>query len=289
MRSLPDRQGILVMVVAGLVGLADGPAAAASALQAEAVYGTDGPLLRLATGSPGELGLIEHLATEFSREEPVRLAWIKAGSGAALTMLRERQVDLVMVHAPEAERAAIAAGWAAQRTPLGGNAYYLVGPPEDPAAVRNATDVLDALRRIAAAKAPFLSRGDQSGTHRQELALWAAAGVVPDWPAYAESKEFMAASLRRAAAERQYFLTDSSTWVVLRNELSGLELLHSGDPRLDNAYHGLLAPGGESAALAARFLDFLAGPSGQAAIEAFGRDRFGAPLYFGAGGLPPSH
>jgi tungstate transport system substrate-binding protein len=284
MRLRRARRGMVAL--AALACVAAGAEAADTAPQPAAVYGESGPVLRLATGSPGELGLIEHLAAAYSREEPIRLAWYKAGSGAALALLQAGQVDLVMVHAPAAEFSAVAQGWATRRTALGGNAYYLVGPPDDPAAVRSAEDVLDALGRITSTGAPFLSRGDQSGTHRQELALWAAAGISPDWPGYVESRDFMAASLRRAAAEGMYFLTDSSTWVVLRDELSGLEVLHSGDPRLVNAYHGLLAAQGEAAALAGRFMDFLASPAGQAKIESFGADRFGAPLYIGAGSLP---
>jgi tungstate transport system substrate-binding protein len=281
---LTERKVLAMLAVLAAVPAA--PAGAEIAPAPAAVYGDAGPVLRLATGSPGELGLIQAFASAFQAQEAVRVAWYKAGSGAALALLQAGQVDLVMVHAPAAELSAVAQGWAARRTAVGGNAYYLVGPPDDPAAVRSAKDVLDALRRIAAAGAPFLSRGDQSGTHRQELALWAAAGISPDWPGYVESKDFMAASLRRAAAEGMYFLTDSSTWVVLKDELSGLEVLYSGDPRLVNAYHGLLAAQGEAVALAGRFLDFIASPAGQAEIEGFGAERFGAPLYIGVRSLP---
>lgn len=279
---------VLLVAAAGLACIAGGSAAADSAPRAEAVYGESGPVLRLATGSPGELGLIAELATRFSDQEPIRLEWYKAGSGAALELLETGQVDLVMVHAPAAEQAAVAAGWAGQRTPVGGNAYYLVGPGDDPAGIRDAADALDALRRIAATGCRFLSRGDQSGTHRRELALWTEAGVEPSWSGYVESGDFMAASLRRANAEGAYFLTDNSTWAALQAELPRLVRLYSGDPRLVNAYHGLLAPRGPAAPLAERFLDFLAAPSGQAVIREFGRAQFGAPLYLDAAALPRS-
>lgn len=282
------RNPVLLVAAAGLACIAGGSAAADSAPRAEAVYGESGPVLRLATGSPGELGLIAELAASFSDQEPIRLEWYKAGSGAALELLRTGQVDLVMVHAPAAERAAVADGWAGQRTPVGGNAYYLVGPGDDPAGIRGATDALDALRRIAATGSRFLSRGDQSGTHRRELALWAEAGVDPDWPGYTESGDFMAASLRRANAEGAYFLTDNSTWAALQAELPRLDRLFSGDPRLVNAYHGLLAPRGPASALAGRFLEFLAAPAGQVLIREFGREQFGAPLYLDANALPRS-
>lgn len=247
-----------------------------------AIYGDAGPVLRLATGSPGELGLIEALALAFLAQETVRVAWYKAGSGQALDLLKAGQVDMVMVHAPAAERAAVAQGWATRRTAVGGNAYYLVGPADDPANVRQARDVVDALGRIAESRAKFLSRGDQSGTHRQELALWESAGIDPAWPGYYASGDFMAASLRRADRDGAYFLTDNSTWVVLRPELETLEVLFSGDPRLVNAYHALLSPGSASAGLAGRFLDFISGPEGQAVLRDFGRAKHGTPLYLDA-------
>jgi tungstate transport system substrate-binding protein len=283
--GLRHRNTVLLVAAAGLACVAGGSAAADSAPVAAAVYGSSGPVLRLATGSPGELGLVGELAVRFSDQEPIRLEWHKAGSGAALELLKQGRVDLVMVHAPAAETAAVAEGWAARRTPIGGNAYYLVGPTDDPAGIRASADALDALRRIASTGSRFLSRGDQSGTHRRELALWAEAGISPDWPGYSESSDFMAASLRRAEAEGAYFLTDNSTWVALQNELPGLERLYSGDPRLLNAYHALLAPDGPSAALADRFLRFLEGPDGQAVVRDFGRAQFGAPLYLDAAAL----
>jgi tungstate transport system substrate-binding protein len=277
----------LVLLVA-LAGLAPGtgvPASAPPGPGPAAVYGDTGPTLRLATGSPGELGLVEALAHAFARQEPIRLAWHKAGSGTALAMLRAGDVDLVMVHAPTAEQAAVVEGWASRRTAIGGNAYYLVGPVDDPAGVRDAEDVLEALRRIARAEAKFVTRGDQSGTHRQELGLWREAGIQPDWTGYLASNDFMAASLRLADREGAYFLTDSSTWVVLQGEIAVLRVLFADDPRLVNTYHALLASDGPALDMAGRFLDFLAGPAGQAVIRDFGLERHGAPLYLDAGRL----
>lgn len=277
----PRRFAVAVLALAGAASAAGTPEPAPTA-----VYGQEGPILRLATGSPGELGLVESLAAEFSRHQPLRLHWYKAGSGAALRMLRAGLVDVVLVHAPDAERDAVAAGWAAERTPIGGNAYYLVGPRDDPAGVRAAPDVIDALRRIAGKREKFLSRGDRSGTHRRELALWHEAGIEPDWPGYAESGDFMAASLRRANAEGAYFLTDSSTWLALRGELPALAVVHASDPRLVNTYHALLSPHGDRAALAREFIAFLAGSAGQEVMAGFGRKRYGAPLYFEVARLP---
>jgi tungstate transport system substrate-binding protein len=275
---------VLLVLLAGLAPGTGEPASPPSEPAPAAIYGESGPLLRLATGSPGELGLIEALAVAFGEKEPAQLAWYKAGSGAALELLRTRNVDLVMVHAPAAEQRAVEAGWAARRTLVGGNAYYLVGPLDDPASIRDSHDVLDAFQRIATAEVKFLSRGDQSGTHREELAFWEAAGFEPDWAGYYASGDFMAASLRMANRDGAYFLTDNSTWVALRAELDGLAVLFSDDPRLLNVYHALISAEGDAAArkLAERFVDFVSGPAGQAAIRAFGRDRYGASLYLDA-------
>lgn len=278
---------IAVPFAVAVLALAAGASAAAAPEQTPtAVYGEEGPILRLATGSPGELGLVASLAAEFSRRQPLRLHWYKAGSGAALRMLRAGRVDMVLVHAPDAERDAVAAGWGAERTPIGGNKYYLVGPRDDPAGIRAAPDVIDALRRIAGKRERFVSRGDRSGTHRRELALWREAGIEPDWPGYTESGDFMAASLRRANAEGAYFLTDSSTWLALRDELPALAVVHASDPRLVNTYHALLSPGSDRAALAREFIGFLAGSAGQGVIAGFGRQRYGAALYLDVARLP---
>lgn len=247
-----------------------------------AIFGETGPLLRLATGSPGDLGLVQALAEGFASEEPIRLAWYRAGSGASLGLLREGRVDLIMVHAPEAEAAAVEEGWAQGRRLVGGNVYYLVGPAEDPAAVAAAGTVTEALRRVAEARARFVSRGDNSGTHQRELALWAQAGIEPSGDWYRVSGDFMEASLRLAAEIAAYFLTDSSTWAALRSELPGLAILHSGDPGLINRYRILIGSDRPGAGLAWRFADYLVGDGGQAVIGGFGRQRFGMPLYFNA-------
>ena len=126
-------------------------------------YGHGAHTLVVATGSPGELGLLRPLAEEFARQSDVTVLWRKAGSGRSLELLRAKQVDAVMVHAPAAERHAVAAGWADIRTLIGCNEFYIVGPADDPAGIRSATSAVDSYRRIARAGASFLSRGDNSG------------------------------------------------------------------------------------------------------------------------------
>ncbi|MFZ0132331.1 MAG: substrate-binding domain-containing protein [Desulfobacterales bacterium] len=246
-----------------------------------AVYGTGAPRISLATGSPGELGLVEALAKEFNRQNGTSLCWVKAGSGESLDMLKAKQVDLILVHAPAAEKKAVAEGWAANRTLIGSNEFYIVGPPADPAGIARAGSAAEAYRKIASTKAKFFSRGDNSGTHKKEMAVWQKAGIAPagDW--YIVTNDFMMATLKRADAEKGYFMTDSSTWVAAKKDLPNLTILFRGDPMLINTYHGLCQPPGATTAQpsAAKFIAFVASEEGQNIIRAYGRDLYGDSLY----------
>jgi len=199
-------------------------------------------------------------------------------------LLEEKLVDVALVHAPEAEEQAVAEGWAVRRTLLGANEFYLVGPKDDPAGVAGATSAVDAYARIAKAKATFLSRGDNSGTHKKELGIWRKAGITPSGDWYVPTNDFMTATLQRANDEPGYFMTDNSTWVAAQKDLPNLEVLFQGDPALVNVYHGLCRPEGatEGQPLAAQFMDFLASPEGQAIVSSYGEDRYGEPMYRGA-------
>ena len=189
-------------------------AEAQSEAKPDAVWGSGPNRFSLATGSPGELGLLETLATTFARENNATVVWFKAGSGAGMRLRRERKVDMIMAHAPPAERKAVADGWATGRALIGSNEFWIVGPASDPANIAPSADAADALRRIRAAGAKFVSRGDNSGTHQKENEIWKAAGIAPGgWSGYIVTKDFMTASLKRADAEGAYFLTDSSTFV----------------------------------------------------------------------------
>ncbi len=249
--------------------------------QPAVAYGAGYHQFSLAAGSPGELGLLSVLAETFGRQENATMTWIKAGSGKSLELLRAKKVDLIMVHAPKAEKLAVQEGWAARRTLIGSNEFVIVGPPQDPAKIAGAKDVLEAYRRIAAAKAKFLSRGDNSGTHKQEMDLWTKARVQPwgDW--YVITKDFMTATLKRANKEEGYFMVDSSTWAAEKREMPELKVLFKGDKMLVNTYYALCQPAGATpgAAIAARFIDFVASPQGQQIIRDYGKDRFGQGLY----------
>ncbi len=144
--------------------------------------------LRLATGSPYELGLVDALFAEFKKEVPCELKVTKAGSGDSLQLLKSGQVDIIMVHAPEAEQQAVKEGWALNRTYVGGNDFVILGPAEDPAAIRGCKDVLCAYKKIAEKKAVFITRGDNSGTHKKEVSIWEKTGIKPEGTGTAPQK-----------------------------------------------------------------------------------------------------
>jgi len=273
------RRSIFCLVTLGLlILLATG---AYAQKECKAVYGESGAVLSLATGSPGELGLVKVLAEAFNKMHPVSLCWKKAGSGASLKLLKAKEADIVMVHAPAAEKAAIKAGWAIKRSLIGSNEFYIVGAKNDPAGVKAAKSAKDAYTKISAAKAKFLSRGDNSGTHKKERYIWELAGIKPagDW--YIETKAFMMATLKQADRELAYFMTDSSTWAAAKKELANLEILFRGDPLLINTYHALCQPSRATPnqKAAVRFIDFIVSKQGQALIRNYGMDRYGASLY----------
>jgi tungstate transport system substrate-binding protein len=244
-------------------------------------YGSGPNRFSLATGSPGELGLLKAMGDMFAKKENATLCWIKAGTGESMKLLKEKKVDMIMVHAPDAEKKAVADGWAIRRHLIGSNEFYLVGPPDDPASISNAKTAAEAYQRIANGKFKFFSRGDNSGTHKKEMDIWDKAGIKPGGDWYIVTKDFMMATLKRADAEKGYFMTDSSTWVSARKEIKILKVLFKGDVFLVNTYHTLLQPAGVTPgqAIASRFIDFVVSADGQALIHTFGAELYGEGIY----------
>jgi len=254
---------------------------AQSELKVEAVYGSGANVYKLATGSPGELGLLQALGEAFGKKENAKMEWIKAGSGASLNLLKTKQVDMIMVHAPEAVNKALAEGWATDRTLIGSNEFYIVGPKSDPAKIKTATSGADAYAKIAGAQANFISRGDKSGTHVKEMDIWKKAGIAPSGNWYIITNDFMTASLKRANEENAYFMTDSSTWVAEKNVAPKLEILYRGDKFLVNTYDALAAPAGATPGreTAVKFIQFVGSDAGQKIIRDYGKNKYLEALY----------
>ena len=247
----------------------------------QAVYGQSDKVFTLATGSPGELGLLGELATAFNEIHGTTMCWRKAGSGKSLALLKSKDVDIVLVHAPAAEKQAVEDGWAIKRTLIGSNEFYIVGPKDDPAGITGAASAADAYKMIAAKEAPFFSRGDNSGTNKKELGIWKSADVTPEGDWYIITKDFMMATLKEANRIGGYFMTDSSTWVAGQKDLNDLTILFKGDPVLINTYHGLCQPRGATKGQEAAelFIDFIGSAKGQEIIRTYGESAHGAAMY----------
>lgn len=258
----------LVVLIAALCG--------ADQKKYDGVYGSGTDKLVLATGSPGELGLVKVLAEKFSKKNNVTVYWVKAGTGEAMNMLKTKSVDMIMVHAPAEEKKAVEEGWASDRKLIGSNEFYIVGPAADPAKISKAKSADEAYRLIAQSKSKFFSRGDNSGTHKKELAIWKKAGINPEGNWYIISKGFMTETLKKANDEKGYFMTDSSTWIAARKDVPGLKILFRGDKFIINTYHTLRNP---ESKISAKFIDFIASPEGQAVIREFGKKEHGESLY----------
>jgi tungstate transport system substrate-binding protein len=230
------------------------------------------------TTSVQDSGLLDELLPEFQRRSGVYVRVKAVGSGKALELARIGEADVVLTHSPALEEAFVRAGHAESRLPVARNAYLIVGPAADPAGVRGAASGADALQRIAEFGSPFISRGDESGTHRKELDLWAAAGIQPGGAWYEQFDGGMGAVLRRADERRAYTLTDGATFAAYRRRLN-LEALHQGTADLDNPYSVMAVAGGPRMADARRFVDFLTGPEGQGLIAGYGAREYGRSLF----------
>jgi len=264
--------GLFVLSAAG-VGTADDACTA--------TYGKGDNKFSLATGSPGELGLLKVLAEAFDKKEGATMCWVKAGSGVSLKLLKDKKVDMIMVHAPATEKQAVKDGWGIKRTLIGSNEFYIVGPPDDPAKIAQAKSAADAYALIAKSQGKFFSRGDNSGTHKKEMDIWKNSGTNPDGAWYVVTKDFMKATLKRADAEKGYFMTDSSTWVAVKKDVPNLKILFRGDKFLVNTYHALCQPENATPGqkTAAKFIDFVGSKEGQDIIAAYGKDKHGEGLY----------
>jgi tungstate transport system substrate-binding protein len=227
-------------------------------------------------------GLLDALLPLYEQSQPgYRLRYVAAGSGELLALGARGDLDALLSHSPAAEERFMEAGYGVSRRRVMENYFIIVGPPVDPAGVRGMSHAAAALGRVAQAGGLFLSRGDDSGTHKKELQLWAAVGLPPGGPGYRESGEGMAAVLRAASDLGAYTLCDRATYMNLRETLD-LDVLVEGDPRLHNVYHVIVMTAAREVEAAEAFARWITSDDGQAAIAAYGAQRFGSPLFYPA-------
>ena len=241
-------------------------------------------ILLATTTSTRDAGLLDSLLPVFERQTGYHVKVIAVGSGQALELGRRGDADLVLSHAPEAERALTDSGYFVRRRLVMHNQFLIVGPSQDPAGVRGLSDAVTALACIAGHQAPFISRGDKSGTHQKELSLWKRAHVAPPPPGgwYVESGQGMGATLQLASEKYAYTLTDDATYLTWRDKIALISMV-AGDSLLFNVYHVLElnsknAPrinvqGGRALA------DFFVAPETQRLIGEFGKTRFGRSVF----------
>jgi tungstate transport system substrate-binding protein len=250
-------------------------AAAAALLLPGATSAQERFITVASTTSTEQSGLFRHILPIFTAETGITVRVVALGTGQALDVGRRGDADVVFVHDRVAEEKFVADGFGGPRRHVMFNDFVVVGPAADPARVNGLRDTNDALKRIAEARAPFISRGDRSGTHAAELRLWQLAGVDPvagrgAW--YREVGQGMGPALNTAAAQGAYVLTDRGTWLSFRNR-QDLRIVVEGDARLFNQYGVMLVnPQRHPSVKAAdgqRFIDWILSPAGQAAIAGY--------------------
>ena len=256
-----------------------------SALGPVRAEASDQSLILATTTSVRDSGLLDVLLSDFTKQSGIEVRVIAVGTGAALRMGREGNADLLLTHAPAAENELIDDGIVTRRTPIMQNFFVIAGPPEDPADVAGADSPVDAIRRIHETQSAWVSRADDSGTHKREKSLFEAAGIDPDaeWSGLDRTGSGMGLSLQVAGEHRAYILSDIGTFLAFQKRID-LVVLSKADDTLRNVYSVLQLDSSKFkrplASVEADALErFLTEPRTQAVIARFGQARFGRPLF----------
>ena len=249
-------------------------------------------VLRLATTtSTADSGLLDAILPDFEAQHNARVDVVAVGTGQAIEIGQAGDADVILVHARAREDAFVEEGHGLSRADVMYNDFVLVGPIDDPAGVSGMATAAEALAAIAAAEAPFASRGDDSGTHTKELSLWEAAGVTPEGAWYSSLGQGMGETLTFANESGAYTLTDRGTLLAMSATLPNLAVLVGGASIADNADPGLLNPYGVipvnpdkspniNGELAEMFVQWITSAAVQEQIGAYGVDTFGQPLFY---------
>ena len=269
--------GLLCLLIAALA-----PTACGDDDNEGASDSRDRPLILATTTSTQDSGLLDVLVPAFENETDRQVKTVAVGSGEAIELASRGEADVLLVHSPDDEEEFMASGKGGTRRIVMHNDFVIVGPPDDPAGIRGMSSTA-ALERIAQnEEAPFVSRGDDSGTHALELKLWDEGGVRPAGSWYQETGQGMGATLRIADQKRGYTVADRGTYLST-GDSTDLDVLVEGEPRLLNVYHVIdVDPGAGprvNAAGGRAFADWIVSPAAQRMIGAFGRKEIGRPLF----------
>lgn len=240
-------------------------------------------LILATTTSTQDSGLLDALLPEFEKETGYRVKTIAVGTGQSLAMAEKGAADVVLCHAPEAEKKLVDAGTVTNYQIVMHNDFIIAGPPDDPAGIKGKPSV-EALKTILDRDSVFISRGDDSGTNKKELSLWKQADMKPEGQKnYIEAGQGMGATLQMASEKRAYTLTDRGTYLSQKTHL-GLEILSEGDKSLLNVYHVMQVNPRKfdkvNAEGAKAFVEFMISPRTQKMIGEFGKEKFGQSLFF---------
>ena len=259
-------------------------AVAASLLFSACAIAQDKSIVVASTTSTEDSGFFGHILPLFKARTGIDVKVVAQGTGQALDTARRGDADVVFVHAKTAEEKFLSEGFGVKRFPVMYNDFVLIGPASDPAGIKGSKDIVASLKAIKDKAAPFISRGDKSGTHSAELALWKQAGIdvaAAKGPWYREIGQGMGAALNTAAAMGGYVLSDRGTWISFKNR-GDLEILVEGDKRLFNQYGVILVNPEKYPSvkkeLGQTFIDWLVSAEGQAAIAGYKID--GQQLFF---------
>ena len=272
----------LLVILVALAGCGAQPATAPKAPSAPA----NANVILATTTSTQDSGLLDQLLPVFEKKTGYKVKTIAVGTGQALAMGTKGEADVLLVHAPAAEKKVVESGAAINRKLVMHNDFILVGPASDTAKIKGRT-TLDALKAIAGKQAVFVSRGDDSGTHKMELSLWKNAGSKPEKPWYLEAGAGMGQTLKIADEKLGYTLTDRATYLAQKKNLK-LAILVEGDAKLLNIYHVMEVNPAKFAKVnqagAKAFSDFLLSAEAQKRIADFGKEKYGQPLFFADAG-----
>ena len=235
------------------------------------------------TTSTRDSGLLDELLPMFEKQSGVKVKVVAVGTGQALEMGRRGDADVLLTHAPAVEQQFMDEGFGARRWPVMHNDFVVVGPKKDPAGIKDQPEVVKAFDAIRSSKSTFVSRGDDSGTHMKERAIWKATGAIPAGEWYTEAGGGMAHTLRITNEKRAYTFVDRGTFLALKNGLD-LVVLCEHDSILRNPYAVIPVNQAKHAHVnyqaAAKFADFLISAPAQEVIRTFGVKKYGQPLFF---------
>ncbi|MDD5711528.1 MAG: substrate-binding domain-containing protein [Smithellaceae bacterium] len=241
-------------------------------------------LILATTTSTQDTGLLDELLPIFEKQTGYFVKTIAVGSGQAMTMGQKGEADVLLVHSPDAEKKFMTEGFGVNRMLVMHNDFIIIGPASDPAGIKGVKSAVEAFKKIAAAGALFMSRGDNSGTHSKEKGVWKAAGINPEGQKfYQQTGLGMGQTLAVAAEKKAYTLADRGTYLALQKNL-GLPILAQGDAILLNIYHVIQVNPAKwpkvNAVGAKAFADFMVAKKTQAFIKTFGVKKYGSPLFF---------